>query len=104
MPVALIRGGRKMNYNKQFGNPIEEQKEPSLEMTMETETPEVMIVTTLLNLRSTPSTDSDENILQVLTEGTQLNILDEPLEDGWTSVSTEDGVEGFVMTEFLKEE
>ena len=52
-----------------------------------------------LNLRSNPSTDA--TVLNQLSEGTKLSILQVSADEQWLRVRFSDGVEGWVAAQFV---
>lgn len=90
--------------NKKTSPIVEEVKE---EVTPVIEEPEVepkhLIVTAnLLNVRKTPSTTSE--VLSVVAKNEKLLINNAKSNKGFYSVTTLNGVKGFVMKDFVVEE
>ena len=52
-----------------------------------------------LNIRKEPSLDAE--ILQVLTKGDDVEILDESTINGWLPVLLSDGTKGYTMVEYI---
>lgn len=53
-----------------------------------------------LNLRSTPSSDNNDNIVKELVKGDVVEIVQDM--GNWHQVCTATGVDGYVMSEYIK--
>ena len=58
------------------------------------------VTTTRLNLREKP--DLNSNVVLILSFGETLKV--DKFKDGWAHVSTKEGIEGYVVQDYIKEE
>ena len=76
------------------------ERDPVTELEKLDEHINVLVTCTSLNVRKAASKES--SVLSVVKKDDILEV-EETIEKEWTKVKTQNGVEGYVMTEFIKE-
>lgn len=98
--------GNRHNYSKHYSQEtsevIETPKFEEIEEVVEEESKSLMgeVSVEKLNIRSTPSSDNNDNIVKELAKGDVVEIVQDM--GNWYQVCTATGVDGYVMSEYIK--
>lgn len=90
------------HYSQENSDVIETPKFEEIEEVVEEESKSLMgeVSVEKLNIRSTPSSDNNDNIVKELTKGDVVEIIQDM--GNWYQVCTATGVDGYVMSEYIK--